>query len=78
MFVFLLEEVDIYRFREYFVLTEKWTDENISIHIFQHDGGPVETYELKLAREEQVDDKVCYRKNMEKNIMSLNLRSSIK
>jgi hypothetical protein len=58
LFVFLLEEVDVYNFREYFVLTERWTDENISIHIFQHDGSPVETYELKLAREEQIDDKV--------------------
>ncbi len=54
----LLDEVEIFNSKDYFVLVEKWSEEEASAHIFSHDGKPEESYRLKLTEGTSIDDAV--------------------
>lgn len=48
IFPFLLEELEVYRYDNYFMLVERWSDRVASLHIFTHQGLLEETHELQL------------------------------
>ena len=45
---FLLDELEVYRYDNYFMLVERWSDRVASLHIFTHQGLLEETHELQL------------------------------
>jgi hypothetical protein len=55
VYAFLLDELEIYLLDDNFALVERWSEERISIYLFQHDGRPIENYELELTAGESID-----------------------
>lgn len=58
VYAILLDEVELYDTKECFVLVERWSKENVSVHIFLHDGELEESYELNVTEEAPIDEAV--------------------
>lgn len=48
VFAFLLDELEVYMARNYFVLVEKISDKTANLHLFTQEGDLEETYDLVL------------------------------
>lgn len=48
LYVFLLDEVEVFISEECFALVERWSESAFSIHIFTHDGNILESYDYKI------------------------------
>jgi len=51
IYVFLLDEVNVFITKLFFIIAERWIEEKVSIHIFNHNGEEIETFEKELNKE---------------------------
>lgn len=67
VYIYLLDELDVYYSREYFAIIEKWERNKVSVHVFSMKGEEMETFDIPIQTfDEKIIKDECYKLLKEK------------